>query len=137
MSRSISHRCANFINPFSFLFSLIWSFFFRPLVGSRDFPKEVRECGSFTGHQRLVDRALMSISKVRCCNCHVKRFFLSFWTLSKLQSSKPWSHTVLFLFKRERPFLQHTARSQTTLYTSWRWNGKPCMQSQKGSGRGY
>ncbi|CAF1934210.1 unnamed protein product [Brassica napus] len=35
----------------------------RPLVGSRDFPKEVRECGSFTGHQRLVDRALMSISK--------------------------------------------------------------------------
>ncbi|CAF2101213.1 unnamed protein product [Brassica napus] len=35
----------------------------RPLVGSRDFPKEVGECGSFTGHQRLVDRALMSISK--------------------------------------------------------------------------
>lgn len=50
----------------------------RPLVCSRDFPKEVGECGSFTGHQRLVDRALMSISKVRCCNSLVKRFFSFF-----------------------------------------------------------
>ncbi|CAA7044148.1 unnamed protein product [Microthlaspi erraticum] len=48
----------------------------RPLVASRNAPKEVGECKRFTGHFTLVDKAQMSIQKASYCNSHVKRLSL-------------------------------------------------------------
>lgn len=73
----------------------------RPLVGSRDFPKEVGECGSFTGHQRLVDRALMSISKrnaVSTAHCtqpnHIVHELAVEWKALHAKSEGKWKRLL-------------------------------------------
>uniref|UniRef100_A0A0D3CJU1 BAH domain-containing protein n=1 Tax=Brassica oleracea var. oleracea TaxID=109376 RepID=A0A0D3CJU1_BRAOL len=89
----------------------------RPLVGSRDFPKEVGECGSFTGHQRLVDRALMSISKrkaVSTAHCtqpnHIVHELAVEWKALHAKSEGKWkwlleeqAKEINIIFKRKNP----------------------------------
>ncbi|CAH8327412.1 unnamed protein product [Eruca vesicaria subsp. sativa] len=73
----------------------------RPLLGSRDFPKEVGECGSFTGHQRLVDRAQMSIEKrkaVSTAHCtqpnHIVHEMAVEWKALNAKSEWKWTRLL-------------------------------------------
>ncbi|KAJ4893718.1 nucleic acid binding [Raphanus sativus] len=89
----------------------------RPLVCSRDFPKEVGECGSFTGHQRLVDRALMSISKrnaVSTAHCtqpnHIVHELAVEWKALHAKSEGKWKRLleeqdkeINIIFRRKHP----------------------------------
>ncbi|KAG2309850.1 hypothetical protein Bca52824_029598 [Brassica carinata] len=89
----------------------------RPLVCSRDFPKEVGECRSFTGHQRLVDRALMSREKrkaVSTAHCtqpnHIVHEMAVEWKALHAKSEGKWKRLleeqakdINIIFRRKNP----------------------------------
>ncbi|CAH2053615.1 unnamed protein product, partial [Thlaspi arvense] len=61
----------------------------RPLVGSRNVPKEVRECERFTGHLRMLGKPQMTIEKASCCNSH-----FCFYLNAPSSPRKPLSHCL-------------------------------------------
>ncbi|KAJ0264168.1 Nucleic acid binding protein [Hirschfeldia incana] len=81
----------------------------RPLVGSRDFPKEFGDRRRFTGHQKVVDRALMSMSHCTQPN-HIVHALAVEWKALHEKSEWKWKRLLEeqakemnIIFRRKNP----------------------------------